>query len=43
MKTFMQVIYRGTYWFHFWSQMQKAEDDKELIKTGWRFTNRICS
>lgn len=33
MKTFMQVIYRGTYWFRFWSQMQKAEDDKELIKT----------
>jgi hypothetical protein len=33
MKTFMQVIYRGTYWFCFWSQMQKAEDDKELIKT----------
>jgi hypothetical protein len=33
MKTFMQVIYSGTYWFRFWSQMQKAKDDKELIKT----------
>jgi hypothetical protein len=26
MKTYMQVLYRGTYWLRLWSQLQKHED-----------------
>jgi hypothetical protein len=27
MKTYMQVLYRGTYWLHEWAQLQKHEED----------------
>jgi hypothetical protein len=30
-KSFMQVLYRGTYWLRFWSQLERNDQDKEMI------------
>jgi hypothetical protein len=30
-KTFLQVLFRGTYWFRFWGQLQRSEEKKECI------------
>ena len=35
-KTYLQVLYRGTYWLHFWAQLQKCEEDKEEIRKACR-------
>jgi hypothetical protein len=31
-KTFLQVLYRGTHWLRFWSQLEKDDYNKELIR-----------
>ena len=33
MKTYMQVLYRGTHWLRFWSQLRWSEEDRESIIT----------
>lgn len=35
-KTYMQVLYRGTYWCRFWALLQKREEDAKDIKDGCR-------
>jgi hypothetical protein len=30
-KFFMQVLYRGTHWLRFWSQLESDDQDKEKI------------
>jgi hypothetical protein len=32
-KSFMQVLYRATYWLHLWSQLESDDQDKEKITT----------
>jgi hypothetical protein len=32
MKTFMQVLYRGTHWLWSWPQMERHDQDKEVIR-----------
>jgi hypothetical protein len=35
-KSFMQVLYRGTYWLRFWSQLENDDQDKEKITMAYR-------
>jgi hypothetical protein len=30
-KSFMQILYRATYWLRFWSQLESDDQDKEKI------------
>jgi hypothetical protein len=30
-KSFMYVLYMGTYWLRFWSQLERNDQDKEMI------------
>jgi len=30
-KTFLQVLFRGTYWLRHWTQLQRSEDQKERL------------
>jgi hypothetical protein len=30
-KSFIQVLYRGTHWHHYWSLLEKHDQDKESI------------
>jgi hypothetical protein len=32
--TFMQIIFRTTYWIHTWSQLHKVEEAREMLKKG---------
>ncbi len=34
--SYMQVIFRATYWLRFWAQLQMCEDDRELMKVACR-------
>jgi hypothetical protein len=31
MKTYMQVLYRGTHWGRFWAQLQRSDEEKTLL------------
>jgi len=31
-KTYMQVLFQGTHWLRFWAQLQRCEEDKEMIQ-----------
>jgi len=35
-KTYMQVLFRGTYWCRFWALLQKREEDATMMKTACR-------
>jgi hypothetical protein len=35
-KTFIQVLYRGTYWLRFWSQLERNDQYKEDITMACR-------
>lgn len=35
-KTYMQVLYRGTYWCRFWAQLQRHEEDAKVIREACR-------
>jgi len=30
-KTFLQVLFRGTYWLRHWTQLQRSENQKEKM------------
>jgi hypothetical protein len=32
----MHVLYRGTQWLHFWSQLEKNDQEKEIITSACR-------
>jgi hypothetical protein len=34
--SYLQVIFRATYWLQCWAQLQKCEDDGELMKIACR-------
>jgi hypothetical protein len=34
--SYLQVIFRATYWLRCWAQLQKCEDDGELMKVACR-------
>ncbi len=34
--SYMQVIFRATYWLRFWAQLQMCEDDRKLMKVACR-------
>ena len=34
--SYMQVIFRAIYWLQCWVQLQKCEDDKEIMKVACR-------
>lgn len=34
--SYLQVIFRATYWFRCWAQLQKCKDDGELMKVACR-------
>ena len=36
LKTYMQVLYRGTHWCRFWAQLQKHEEDRTVVKEACR-------
>lgn len=36
LKTPIQVVFRTTHWLHFWTQLQRKEDDQEQMKTACR-------
>ena len=31
-KTYIQVLYLGTHWLRFWAQLQRHEEDKEVLQ-----------
>jgi hypothetical protein len=35
-KSFIHVLFKATYWFRPWSQLEKHDEDKEKIKTACR-------
>jgi hypothetical protein len=35
-KSFLYVLYRGTYWLHFWSRMKRNDQYKEMIHLACR-------
>jgi hypothetical protein len=35
-KTYMQVLFRGTYWCHIWALLQRCEEDRAWIKDVYR-------
>jgi hypothetical protein len=35
-KTYMQVLFRGTYWYHLWALLQRREEDRAWIKDVYR-------
>jgi hypothetical protein len=51
--SFMQALFRGTYWLRFWSQLQPEDDTKEKASLmlevialehanhGWKHNNRL--
>jgi hypothetical protein len=30
-KTYLQILYMGTYWCRFWAQLQQHEEDKAMV------------
>jgi hypothetical protein len=32
----MQILHRGTHWLRFWSQLEKHDQDKEVINLACR-------
>jgi hypothetical protein len=38
--SYLQAIFRGTYWTRFWSLLQKEED--LFARHGWSFRNRLA-
>jgi hypothetical protein len=41
LKTYMQVIYRGTYWCYFWALLQRHEDAKEKLVHACRHLEKV--
>jgi hypothetical protein len=35
-KSFLQELYRGTYWLHLWSQLERNDQDNEMIHLSCR-------
>jgi hypothetical protein len=40
-KSCVQVTFRATYWYRFWSQLQPRREDQELIKSSCRNVERV--
>jgi hypothetical protein len=41
-KTFLQVLYRGTHWLRSWVQMERHDQDKEMIRMACRKLETIA-
>jgi hypothetical protein len=41
-KTFMQVLYRGTHWLRFWAQIKRHDQDKVVIRVACRLMEIIA-
>jgi hypothetical protein len=41
-KSIMQVLYRGTHWLHFWSQLERNDQDKERINLACRHLETVA-
>ena len=39
--TYLQVLFRGTYWVRFWAQLQKLEENKAILIQGARHIESV--
>ena len=35
-KTYLQILYRGTQWLRFWTQLQRCDEDKETVQKAYQ-------